>query len=108
MFAIKDTFDFKRLLPYETYVSKFLFDTKGKEKGGNGINFDWSVLKEYPSATPFVLSGGIGLDTIPKLKQLLKTELPIDTIDVNSKFEIKPGEKNISALKKLIKKIPKK
>ena len=105
VFSIKDHFDFEKLNPYEDVVQAFLFDTKGQEKGGNGYPFNWDVLKAYPSKKPFVLSGGIGLEEISALKKLLKTKLPILAIDVNSKFELAPGLKNIEALQKLIKKL---
>ncbi|MEM7086096.1 MAG: phosphoribosylanthranilate isomerase [Bacteroidota bacterium] len=98
VFSIKDAFDFDRLIPYETGVDKFLFDTKGKEKGGNGYTFDWKILEAYNSAKPFILSGGIGLDEVESLQQILKTELPIHALDVNSKFELAPGLKNIQQL----------
>lgn len=98
VFSIKDAFDFSKLTPYEGIVDAFLFDTKGKEKGGNGYTFDWSVLQKYPSQTPFILSGGIGLKTVEQLKEILATELPIIAIDVNSKFETAPGKKNIEDL----------
>lgn len=102
VFSIKDEFNFEILKPYESIVDKFLFDTKGKEKGGNGYTFNWEILKKYPSKKPFILSGGIGFEEIDLLKEILKTELPIHAIDVNSKFENEPGLKNISTLKKLI------
>ncbi len=102
VFSIKDTFNFSRLKPYETSVDAFLFDTKGKEKGGNGYTFNWDILKEYPSKKPFILSGGIGLEEISAVKELLKTNLPVLAVDVNSKFEIEPGRKNIEDLKKFI------
>ena len=103
VFSIKDKFNFADLEPYETYADAFLFDTKGKEKGGNGFTFDWSVLKDYPSNTPIILSGGIGLDNVEKLQQIQKTKLPIHAIDVNSKFEIEPGLKDIARLQQFIK-----
>ena len=68
VFSIKDEFDFSMLLPYEDVCDYFLFDTKGKLPGGNGYTFDWSVLNNYPSTKPFLLSGGIGLDETDKLK----------------------------------------
>jgi len=100
VFGIKDQFDFSILEAYEPYVDKFLFDTKGKEKGGNGYAFDWSVLRKYPSKKPFILSGGIGQDEIEKLRELSKTDLPLYGIDVNSKFEIEPGFKDVEKLRK--------
>ncbi|WP_299208408.1 phosphoribosylanthranilate isomerase [uncultured Dokdonia sp.] len=98
VFSIKDSFDFNRLTPYESLVDAFLFDTKGKAKGGNGYTFDWQVLKDYPSQTPFILSGGIGLEEIENIKEILGSDLPILALDVNSKFEDKPGLKNIKTL----------
>jgi len=100
VFGIKDAFDFSVLEAYEPVVDKFLFDTKGKEKGGNGYAFDWSVLKEYPSKKPFILSGGIGQEEIEKLRELSKTDLPLYGIDVNSKFEIEPGLKDVERLRR--------
>ncbi|SRX54384.1 N-(5'-phosphoribosyl)anthranilate isomerase [Aequorivita sp. CIP111184] len=102
VFSIKNEFDFEVLQSYENVVDKFLFDTKGKEKGGNGFSFNWEILKNYPSKKSFILSGGIGLEEIESLKNLLKTDLPIHAIDVNSKFENEPGMKDVSALKKFI------
>lgn len=97
-FPVDDYFDFNTLKPYETACDYFLFDTKGENPGGNGTSFNWQVLKDYPLTRPFFLSGGIGLDKIEVLKQLA---LPIYAIDVNSKFETKPGNKNIQLLKQL-------
>ncbi len=100
VFGIKDTFNFDILQPYLEVVDFFLFDTKGKERGGNGTKFDWTVLENYPYEKPFFLSGGIGLDDLEQLKIVLNSNLPIYALDVNSKFESKPGVKNIQELKK--------
>jgi phosphoribosylanthranilate isomerase len=101
VFSILDTFDFGGLKPFENVCDYFLFDTKGKLPGGNGTTFDWKVLENYPSTKPFFLSGGIGIEEIEGVKEILKTNLPIYAIDVNSKFEIEPGLKNIERLKDL-------
>ncbi|EDP95655.1 phosphoribosylanthranilate isomerase [Kordia algicida OT-1] len=101
VFSIKDEFNFDTLKPYEAVVDYFLFDTKGKLPGGNGVTFDWKVLENYPSKKPFFLSGGIGLETITKLTDFMKSKASkyCYALDVNSKFEIVPGLKNIEALK---------
>lgn len=102
VFSIKDNFDFSVLKPYEGIVDYFLFDTKGKFPGGNGYTFNWDVLKNYSSTTPYFLSGGIGLNEVEKIKKF--KESPASkycyVIDVNSKFEIEPGLKNIEELEK--------
>ncbi|WP_298780163.1 phosphoribosylanthranilate isomerase [uncultured Polaribacter sp.] len=100
VFGIKDEFNFDVLEPYLEVVDYFLFDTKGKERGGNGIKFDWSVLEKYPFEKPFFLSGGIGLQDVDEVQKIIKSNLPIYALDVNSKFESKPGVKKIEELEK--------
>lgn len=98
VFSVDDNFDFKILASYEPVCDYFLFDTKGRNPGGNGTTFNWEILKNYPSKKRFFLSGGIGLEEINKIKKL---HLPIHALDVNSKFEIQAGLKNIQLLKEL-------
>lgn len=100
VFSIKDEFNFDVIQSYEDVCDYYLFDTKGKLPGGNGYTFNWDVLKNYPSTKPYFLSGGIGLNEIEKIKKF--KESPASkycyAIDVNSKFEIEPGLKNIEEL----------
>ena len=93
-FSTANDFDFEVLKPYEAVCDYFLFDTKGKLPGGNGITFDWTILKKYKSEKPFFLSGGIGINELKAIEEISKTNLPIYAIDVNSKFEIEAGLKN--------------
>ncbi len=102
VFSVADDFDFEVLKPFETVCDYFLFDTKGKLPGGNGTTFDWKVLENYPSVKPFFLSGGIGLEEIKSIQEISKTNLPIYAIDINSKFEIESGLKNIELLKLMV------
>ena len=101
VFSIKDAFNFQVIKPYENVVDYFLFDTKGKLPGGNGYTFNWNVLNNYPSTKPFFLSGGIGINEIEAIKQFRESKASkyCYAIDVNSKFEIEPGLKNIKLLK---------
>ena len=99
VFSVNDDFDFDRLKEFEPVCDYFLFDTKGKLPGGNGYTFDWKILENYNSQKPFFLSGGIGIN---ELKSIEKMNLPVYAIDVNSKFEIEPGLKNIKLLKTAI------
>lgn len=99
-FSLKDTFDFDKLGPYVSYCDYFLFDTKGKLPGGNGYTFDWNLLADYPFKKPFFLSGGIGLDEISSIQRFLqrKESEYCYAIDVNSKFEERPGLKRVKAV----------
>lgn len=99
VFGIKDDFDFSLLKPYQDVVDYFLFDTKGKERGGNGVKFDWSVLKDYPHQKPFFLSGGIGVEDVKEVKKIQDSGLPVYAVDINSRFEKEPGLKNIKLIK---------
>lgn len=109
VFSVKEEFDFSELQEFEESVDYFLFDTKGKTKGGTGETFNWELLKDYPSSTPFFLSGGIGLEEIEDIKKLQKhfeqqgkSEV-FYAIDVNSKFEKQPGIKDLEKLATFIK-----
>jgi phosphoribosylanthranilate isomerase len=101
VFSIKDTFDFSILKAYEKACDYFLFDTKGKLPGGNGYTFNWEVLKKYPSDKPYFLSGGIGLENVGAIASFLRAPESIYcyAIDINSKFEIEPGLKDIEKIK---------
>ena len=44
VFSIKEEFDFQELEPYEGIADLYLFDTKGKSRGGNGIAFNLSLI----------------------------------------------------------------
>lgn len=105
VFSVGENFDFQEIKPYEGIVDYFLFDTKTELRGGSGKDFDWKILKEYPSNTPFFLSGGIGPEhgsAIAELKDhFLRIGKPalLYAVDVNSKFELKPGLKKLKELK---------
>lgn len=100
--SIGDKFDFATIKEYVLFVDYFLFDTKGKLPGGNGIAFDWNILDNYHYNTPYFLSGGIGTTEIDGLKEFLKSPAAKKcyAIDVNSRFEKKPGIKNKIKLQK--------
>src|SRR5690606_24169849 len=100
-FSIDNHFNFDDLKPYEPVCDYFLFDTKGTLPGGNGFVFDWTILNQYPSTKPFFLSGGIGLNEVESLLSFLRRQESTYcyAIDVNSKFEIEAGLKDIKKLK---------
>lgn len=88
---------------YEGIVDYFLFDTKAQLPGGNGQQFDWSVLADYNGNTPFLLSGGIGPDDAERIQGFSHPKCI--GIDLNSRFELAPAFKDINKLKEFIKKV---
>lgn len=110
VFSMKENFDFETLKHFEDLCDFYLFDTKGKLPGGNGYTFNWELLKNYPSQKPYFLSGGLGLEETNAIKEFMNRPEAqyCHAIDVNSKFEIAPGVKQIEKLKKFKKVLGKK
>jgi phosphoribosylanthranilate isomerase len=73
-----------------------LFDTKTSGKGGSGQRFDWSLLDAYQGSTGFILSGGLGPEAVEDLLAFSHPRLV--GYDVNSRFELEPGLKDVDAL----------
>ena len=102
-FNIAKADDLVQTEQYEGIADYFLFDTKGLMVGGNGQKFDWSVLTAYHGKTPFLLSGGIGLDDAESIGSF---HHPCCIgIDLNSRFEISPALKDIDKLRTFLGKI---
>jgi len=77
-------------------INYLLFDTDSKAFGGTGQTFDWNILNKIEIPIPYFLSGGISLENIHQLKTI--THQPI-ALDINSKFEMEPGNKHIEKIK---------
>ncbi len=113
-FNVENEQDFEQTKPYEGVVDFFLFDTRlppapslgggGSPPeggmGGTGQKFDWQILKQYKGKTPFFLSGGISESDANEIKSLHLPQLY--AVDINSRFEIEPGLKDIEKIKKFI------
>ncbi len=96
VFSVDSSFDFSQLKAYEKGCDYFLFDTKGKQPGGNGFQFDWSLLAEYRGDIPFFLGGGINPNSVKRL-QVFNHPM-FFAIDGNSGFELAPALKDIDAI----------
>lgn len=99
-FGIDENFDFSILENYVSVVDFFLFDTKTAAHGGSGKQFDWTILEKYNLQTPYFLSGGIDVEDVYTIKQI--TDERLIAIDLNSRFETKPGLKNVTKTKSFI------
>ena len=102
-FSVHDHFDFAKTKIYEEVCDLFLFDTKGDKRGGNGVAFDWSILKKYNGTKPFFLSGGIGPGDAGAIKKINHPQLY--GVDINSRFETQPGRKNVQMVKQFFMRI---
>lgn len=95
--SVSDASDIQKYKEYVGAVDLFLFDTKCKTVGGSGQQFDWQVLEQYDGEVPFLLSGGIGPDDASRLHAFHHPKCI--GIDLNSRFEIEPGVKDVEKLK---------
>ena len=101
VFQVDNDFDFRVIEPYKKQVDYFLFDTKSEGYGGTGKKFDWSIFDRYDNEVPLFLSGGLDIESIEEIKKLSK--LNIHALDINSKFEVEAGKKDVDLIKKFIK-----
>lgn len=95
--SVSDASDIQKYKEYVGAVDLFLFDTKCKTVGGSGQQFDWQVLEQYDGEIPFLLSGGIGPEDASRLHAFHHPKCI--GIDLNSRFEIEPGVKDVEKLK---------
>ena len=100
-FGIHASFDFSILNEYADVCDYYLFDTASKEYGGTGLHFDWNLLKQYDNSKPVFISGGLDVDDIATVYDLLK-DIRIQALDFNSKLEVQPGLKALDKCKKAI------
>lgn len=100
-FSVDENFDFRSTNEYADSCPLFVFDTGGHAAvGGTGKKWDWDKLKEYDSPVPFLLSGGIGPEDAKAVRRLEHPQLR--GVDVNSKFEVEPGLKDVGQLESFL------
>lgn len=104
-FRISETDDVAyKISEYLEDIDYLLFDTASSVYGGSGISFDWKKLANATGQKPYFLSGGIGPDDVSKITSFVQSSAVGNCIavDVNSKFETAPGQKNIQLLQSFI------
>ena len=103
-FSIGSSEDIAATKPYEGCCNYFLFDTKTTQlRGGSGAQFDWQLLTDYRGTIPFLLSGGIGPESLEALRRFKHPQCA--GLDLNSRFESSPGVKAIPLLAPFIHKL---
>ncbi len=93
--------------PFHDYSDMYMFDTLGAGYGGTGKKFDWEVLKKAVINKIFFLSGGIEPGDGEKLKEFIKEPAgkKLFAIDINSKFEVSSGVKDMEKVRKFVKEL---
>jgi len=89
---------------YQDVCDIFMFDTMGAGYGGTGKKFNWDVLKNAVINKPFIMSGGIEPGDETRLKEFMKEPVAknLFAVDINSRFEVTAGVKNMEKVKKFV------
>ncbi|XVJ65811.1 MAG: phosphoribosylanthranilate isomerase [Lacibacter sp.] len=89
---------------YTEAADMYMFDTMGAGYGGTGKKFNWQMLHGLNIGKPFFLSGGIEPTDTTAIKEFAKEEVAKDlfALDVNSKFEVREGVKNMELVRKFV------
>jgi len=101
-FRVSDTDNIGwRIKDYMDVCDMFMFDTEGAGYGGTGKKFNWEKLNAVEIGKPYFLSGGIEPNDVNSLKEFAtKPEAKaLFAIDINSKFELMPGVKDVPLIK---------
>lgn len=97
-FSIRDADDLRKIPPYIGIADRFLFDAKppaGSDlPGGNGVSFDWQLLRTLDDDVDYMLSGGLNKDNI----EAALRETGTRGLDVSSGVESAPGVKDLDMM----------
>lgn len=96
--SISEAADLKRVDAYDGIANRFLFDAKKPKNsdlpGGNGVSFDWTLLKGLSERVDYMLSGGLDKDNVGEAIRIARPT----GIDLSSGVESSPGVKSIDMM----------
>lgn len=94
---------FKKTEAFSHCADYLLFDSGSTGSGGSGKKFDWKTLDQYQGKTPLLLGGGIGYNDLDDILQIWHPAFA--GIDINSRFELAPGIKDLDQISLFIKQL---
>jgi phosphoribosylanthranilate isomerase len=96
--SISEAGDLDRVDDYDGIVNRFLFDAKAPKNselpGGNGVSFDWTLLKGLSERIDYMLSGGLTKDNVGEAIRIARPA----GIDLSSGVESSPGVKSLTMM----------
>jgi len=101
--AIRSSDDVSHAMHFSAVADMLLFDAKPPAAstlpGGNGLSFDWALLKNREFPLPWMLSGGLNEANVAQAIR----ESGARMVDVSSSVESAPGVKDASLIHAFIK-----
>ncbi|MCV0425663.1 MAG: phosphoribosylanthranilate isomerase [Roseibium sp.] len=92
--SVSEKSDLEQAHYYSVVADRILFDAKPPKgsdlPGGNGVSYDWTMLKDLDLKKPFMLSGGLDPDNVADAIRLSGTR----EVDVSSGVESAKGVKD--------------
>jgi phosphoribosylanthranilate isomerase len=105
--GVRQSQDLNKAAAYDGHVAMMLFDAKPQMRdqrpGGLGRKFDWDLLHQFSSQTPWLLSGGLTPENIGDAIGAVKSLPGFAGVDVSSGVESSPGEKDLHRMNTFIK-----
>lgn len=101
--AVADAEDLAPIAAFVPHVDRILFDAKPPRRpdalpGGNGLIFDWRLIRDLDPGRPVMLSGGL---TPENVGQAIATT-GVGAVDVSSGVESAPGVKDPARIRAFI------
>lgn len=97
--AVEEKADLAAIQTYAGIADRLIFDARAPRlatrPGGLGKSFDWRLLENVETGTPFMLSGGLDADNVAEALRI--TGAP--AVDVSSGIERAPGVKDADKIR---------
>ena len=92
--SVADKEDLEKALYYSVVADRILFDAKPPQgsdlPGGNGVSYDWALLKDLDLKKPYMLSGGLDASNVGEAIRVSG----VKEVDVSSGVEREKGVKD--------------
>ncbi|MBD8891547.1 phosphoribosylanthranilate isomerase [Roseibium litorale] len=100
--GVSERADLEKAQAYVPVVDRFLFDAKppaGSDRpGGNGVSYDWTLLKGLDLGKPFMLSGGLDAANVAEAI----AQSGVSAIDASSGVEREKGVKDSELIRAFV------
>ena len=93
MIPIETRADLAACTLWDGVADWLIFDAKvvkGRQPGGTGHRFDWTILSHYQGRTPWMLAGGLNIDTVAEALTISGAS----AVDVSTGVEQQRGKKD--------------